>query len=280
MDNAYPHVLTKSGVIIPEKVYTNEMLEEIAFRGEGLEKNGSSPEFDPPGISSMCSQERSSSTSTYVTHTGSEELGTEATTEGSFGFEVHRTRAKDANLKKRMERAVMTILDCLGEDVEREGLLETPERVTKALFFLTKGYGESASDLIGNALFTSGSTDMVMVKNITFSSMCEHHMLPFHGKAHIAMLPNGRVLGLSKYARLVDMYARRLQIQEQLTAQVADAIMLHVKPKGVAVVIQAEHMCMIARGVQKHGAETVTSCFRGNLGNDYKRHEFLTLLTS
>ncbi len=209
------------------------------------------------------------------------EFEIEVPTEGDFGIVIPKRRCVDAKLKKKMESAVMSILECLGQDVRREGLVDTPKRVADSLFFLTKGYYESASDLIGNALFTSNTNGMVLVKDIDFCSLCEHHMLPFHGKAHIALIPDGRVLGLSKYARIVEMYARRLQLQEQLTSQVADALVTHAKPKGVAVVFQAKHMCMSMRGAQKPGAETVTSCFRGCLENEfYRRHELISMLCS
>ncbi len=182
-------------------------------------------------------------------------------------------------VKKKMKNAVRCLLECMGEDVKREGLEDTPKRVTEALLFLTKGYYESVEDLIGNAMFTSRTTGMVVVKDIDFSSLCEHHLLPFHGKAHIALVPDKRVLGLSKYARVVEMFARRLQLQEQLTDDIASALYKYAKPKGVAVVIEATHMCMVMRGVQKPSSRTVTSCFLGCLENDhYVRQELMCML--
>ena len=177
-----------------------------------------------------------------------------------------------------IEEAVREILRGIGEDPGREGLLNTPSRVAKAYEFLTQGYRMSACEVAGT-VFTEDYDEMVVVKDIELYSLCEHHMLPFFGKAHVAYLPNGKVLGLSKVARVVDVFARRLQVQERLTAQVADAIQECLEPRGVAVVIEAAHMCMMMRGVQKQNSKTVTSAMRGHFLEDPKsREEFLSLI--
>jgi len=174
---------------------------------------------------------------------------------------------------------VREILAALGEDPEREGLGRTPERVEKALRFLTQGYAQDAGEVINDALFTVSYDEMVIIKDIDVFSMCEHHLLPFFGKAHVAYLPDGKVMGLSKVPRLVDMFARRLQVQERLTVDIADTIMQRVKPKGVAVVIEAMHFCMIMRGVEKQNSVAVTSCMRGVFHDQAQtREEFLSLI--
>ncbi len=172
-------------------------------------------------------------------------------------------------------------LDLLGEDSERDGLLKTPERVAKAMAFLTRGYALNARDVIGDALFEVDSEQMVLVRDIEFYSLCEHHMLPFFGKAHIAYIPDGRVVGLSKLARVVDVFARRLQVQERLTEDVAGALDDVLRPRGVGVVIEASHMCMMMRGVEKQSSMTVTSALRGAFKADGRtRDEFLRLAHS
>ena len=169
-------------------------------------------------------------------------------------------------------------LALLGEDPEREGLLKTPERVAKAMSFLTQGYSMSLSDVVGDALFQEEHENMVMVRDIELYSMCEHHMLPFFGKAHVAYIPNKRIVGLSKLPRVVEMFARRLQVQERLTEQVAKAIEEVLQPRGVGVVIEAYHMCMMMRGVEKQNSRTITSALRGVFRDDGKtRDEFLRL---
>lgn len=175
--------------------------------------------------------------------------------------------------------AVRTQLGLLGENPDREGLLKTPARVARAMAFLTQGYGQDASTVIGDAVFEEEDSNMIMVRDIEFYSMCEHHMLPFFGKAHIAYIPDGRIVGLSKLARVVDVYARRLQVQERLTVDVAQALTDVLKPRGVGVVIEAAHLCMMMRGVQKQSSSTVTSAVLGTFRDDPKtRDEFLRLI--
>lgn len=179
-----------------------------------------------------------------------------------------------------MLQAVRTLLIGLGENPDREGLIDTPKRVVKALKFLTKGYRESLDELLNGAIFTENTDEMVLVRDIDLFSSCEHHILPILGRAHIAYIPDGKVIGLSKIARICEMYARRLQVQERLTAQIADALQGLLKPKGVAVVVEATHMCMVMRGVQKAGSWTATSAMRGVFADDAKtRQEFMGLIT-
>lgn len=182
---------------------------------------------------------------------------------------------------KEIERAVETILRSLGEDPEREGLKKTPQRVARALKFLTEGYGMDPDEILNSALFSSSNDEMVLVRDIEFYSMCEHHILPIVGRAHVAYIPDGKVVGLSKIPRVVNLFARRLQIQEQMTEQIADAISRAIEPKGVAVVIQARHMCMEMRGVQKINSTTVTSALRGLFKSDMRtRNEFYDLINA
>ena len=177
------------------------------------------------------------------------------------------------------EHLVHELLSQLGEDPEREGLKRTPLRVAKALDFLTSGYALSAEEIIKQALFEEDVREMVVVRGIEFYSLCEHHMLPFFGQAHVGYLPNGKVVGLSKVARVVDVFARRLQVQERLTSQVADALMKHLGAHGVAVVMEASHTCMMMRGVQKQNSTTISSAMRGTFESDARtRAEFMGFL--
>ncbi len=172
------------------------------------------------------------------------------------------------------------ILQALGEDPTREGLLKTPERVAKALKFLTQGYEQDAAAVLQAAMFEEDYSQMVVVKDIEVYSLCEHHMLPFFGKAHIAYIPNGHIVGLSKIPRVVDIFARRLQVQERLTNEIRDCIQETLGAKGVAVVMECKHMCMAMRGVQKQNSVTTTSAFTGAFQNDVTRSEFLRLITA
>jgi GTP cyclohydrolase IA len=178
-----------------------------------------------------------------------------------------------------MEKEFKSIIEQLGEDAEREGLLKTPQRVAKSMKFLTSGYDINPDDLINQAIFHEEYSEMVLVKNIDIYSLCEHHMLPFFGKAHVAYIPNGKIVGLSKIPRVIDAYSRRLQVQERLTIEIRDCIQRTLAPKGVAVVIECCHMCMQMRGVQKQNAQTTTSAFTGLfLSNDATRKEFINLV--
>jgi len=183
------------------------------------------------------------------------------------------------HIVEQLSEAVTTLLEGLGEDPEREGLLKTPERVAKSLRFLTKGYRQDPEELLRKAMFTESYDEMVLVKDIELFSMCEHHMLPFFGKAHVAYIPDGKIVGLSKIARVVEVYARRLQVQERLTQQIRDAIVDVLNPKGVGVVIEAKHMCMVMRGVEKQNSTTTTSAMSGEfLSSESTRSEFLRLI--
>jgi GTP cyclohydrolase I len=206
------------------------------------------------------------------------------------------TPARKSSVKARPERTQVThpelgtpheepfadkvrdILTALGEDPSREGLIKTPQRVEASLRFLTQGYWMTVEDVIGDAVFEESHQSMIMVRDIELYSLCEHHLLPFFGRAHVAYIPNGKILGLSKVARIVDLFARRLQVQERLTDQIADAIMDVLRPTGVGVVIQAAHFCMMMRGVEKQNSRAVTSALRGIFRDDSKtRDEFLRL---
>jgi GTP cyclohydrolase I len=178
-----------------------------------------------------------------------------------------------------LEQSFHEILGAVGEDPQREGLLKTPNRAARAFEFLTNGYRQDLSEIVNDAIFHTDASEIVLVKDIELYSMCEHHLLPFIGKAHVAYIPNGKVIGLSKVARIVDVFARRLQIQEQLTVQIADALMTTLHPGGVGVVIEAKHLCMMMRGVEKQNSVMTTSCLLGSFKEDARtRGEFLALL--
>lgn len=184
------------------------------------------------------------------------------------------------NNTTRLAELYKEIITLLGEDTDRQGLLDTPGRVAKAMQFLTKGYDEQPEEILKSAMFNEDYNQMVVVKDIEVYSMCEHHMLPFFGKAHIAYIPSGRIVGLSKIPRLVDAFARRLQVQERLTNQIRDCIQETLNPQGVAVVIEARHMCMQMRGVQKQNSVTTTSAFYGQFLKEETRSEFINLISS
>ncbi len=193
-----------------------------------------------------------------------------------------RTRVTDAGSPaprpEPFADKIREVLAAMGEDPRREGLLKTPERVESSLRFLTQGYWQTVEDVVGDAVFEEKHQSMIMVRDIELYSLCEHHLLPFFGRAHVAYIPNGKILGLSKVARIVDVFARRLQVQERLTDQIADAVMDILKPTGVGVVIEAAHFCMMMRGVEKQNSRTVTSALRGIFRDDSKtRDEFLRL---
>lgn len=184
----------------------------------------------------------------------------------------------DKEVSDELEKLVYRQLELLGENPDREGLLKTPARVASSLAWLTRGYEVEPKDVIGDAVFEEAHSNMVMVRDIELYSLCEHHMLPFFGKAHIAYIPDGKIVGLSKIPRIVDVYARRLQVQERMTEQIAQALTDVLNPKGVGVVIEAYHLCMMMRGVQKQNSKTITSALRGVFRDDHKtRDEFLRL---
>jgi GTP cyclohydrolase I len=183
--------------------------------------------------------------------------------------------------REKIQEAVKVILENIGEDPNREGLLKTPLRVAKSFEFLTKGYSQDPKEILNSALFSTTNDEMVLVRDIEFYSLCEHHLLPIIGKVHVAYIPDGKVVGLSKIPRVVEVFARRLQIQEQLTEQIADAINDAINPKGVAVVVHARHMCMEMRGVEKINSTTVSSALRGLFKSDLKtRNEFFNLINA
>ncbi len=184
----------------------------------------------------------------------------------------------DEDVTKGLINNYREAIRLIGEDPEREGLLKTPERIAKAIQYCTQGYGSDANAILNSAKFHEDISEMIVVKNIELYSMCEHHMLPFFGKAHIAYIPNGWITGLSKLARVVDVFARRLQVQERLTTQILNAIQETLNPLGVAVVIEAEHLCMMMRGVQKQNSVTTTSAFCGEFEKQTTRSEFISLI--
>lgn len=190
-----------------------------------------------------------------------------------------KTEQYDEQVTGGLIKSYRSALELLGEDPEREGLLKTPERVAKAMQYMTQGYQMDAKAILESAKFHEEVSEMVIVKDIELYSMCEHHMLPFFGKAHIAYIPNGWITGLSKLARVVDVYSRRLQVQERLTTQILEAIKESLNPMGVAVVVEAQHLCMMMRGVQKQNSVTTTSAFSGEFQKEATRSEFLKLIS-
>jgi GTP cyclohydrolase I len=196
--------------------------------------------------------------------------------EESFTRESNRLPEKDLD---KIANVYRELLQGIGEDVGREGLLRTPDRAARALEFLTQGYRQDLDQIINGAVFESRASEIILVKDIELYSLCEHHLLPFIGRAHVAYLPNGKVIGLSKVARIVDVFARRLQIQENLTTQIAESLMRCLEPSGVAVVVEAKHLCMMMRGVEKQNSVMKTSCLLGTFKEDARtRSEFLSLL--
>lgn len=191
-----------------------------------------------------------------------------------------KTEEYSAEVTKTLQANFDSILKEIGEDPEREGLVKTPERAAKAMQFLTQGYDQDAEHILRSAMFAEDYSEMVIVKDIELYSLCEHHMLPFFGKAHVAYIPNGHIVGLSKIPRVIDVFARRLQVQERLTDQILHCIQDTLQPLGVAIVIEARHMCMMMRGVQKQNSVTTTSAFTGEFQRVETRNEFLNLLSA
>ena len=192
----------------------------------------------------------------------------------------HKTENFDSASLEGMKKNYENLLHLIGEDATRGGLEKTPERAAKALHFLTQGYQLDPLETLRSAIFDEHHSEMVLVKDIELFSLCEHHLLPFYGRAHIAYIPNGKIVGLSKLARVVDIFARRLQVQERLTTQVRDCIQEALEPLGVAVVIEAKHLCMMMRGVQKQNSVTTTSAFTGEFVNHPTRNEFISLISA
>ncbi len=185
----------------------------------------------------------------------------------------------DTQSREALQEAYRNLLDAIGEDSDRQGLLRTPIRAARALEFLTQGYRQNLDEIVNGAIFDSDASEIILVKDIELYSLCEHHLLPFIGRTHVAYIPNGKVIGLSKVARIVDVFARRLQIQENLTTQIAESLMKCLEPNGVAVVVEAKHLCMMMRGVEKQNSIMKTSCLLGSFKDDARtRSEFLSLL--
>lgn len=189
-----------------------------------------------------------------------------------------RNESYQDDITRAIEENYSSIITSLGEDINREGLIKTPERASKAMQFLTQGYQMDAQEILNSAMFQDERSNMVLVKNIELYSLCEHHILPFYGKVHVAYIPDGKIVGLSKIPRVVDVFARRLQVQERLTTQILDAIDSALKPLGAAIVIEAAHMCMMMRGVEKQNSMTTTSAFTGIFKKMETRDEFLRLI--
>ncbi|KAF8803778.1 GTP-cyclohydrolase I, catalyzes the first step in the folic acid biosynthetic pathway, partial [Phlegmacium glaucopus] len=245
---------------------TDEQRCPISRDGYGFRKSGISTPFNPP----------SGTPNSHELVPDPNGLGWPAKSTVS---RLNASAEEKAAREKKMICAVRTILDCIGEDPDREGLLRTPERYAQAIMWMTRGYEERLADVINDAVFAEDHDEMVLVRDIDISSLCEHHLVPFTGKIAIAYIPNQLVLGLSKLARIAETFSRRLQVQERLTKQIAIAVQEAIKPRGVAVVMEATHLCMTMRGVQKPGSMTVTSCMLGCFRTQQKtREEFLTLM--
>ncbi|PTL35562.1 GTP cyclohydrolase I FolE [Candidatus Methylomirabilis limnetica] len=196
-------------------------------------------------------------------------------------FSVKGADVSHAENRRMIERLVRDLLKEIGEDPDREGLVKTPERVERMLAFLTSGYGKQVDDVLNKAVFQDNYDEIVVVKDIDFFSLCEHHLLPFFGKCHVGYLPDGKIVGLSKLVRLVEMYSRRLQVQERLTSQIANALLEALQPRGVAVVMEAQHLCMMMRGVEKQNSKAVTSSMHGIFRERIEsRNEFMQLIRS
>lgn len=239
----------------------------------GTIANGTTPSSTPVNGSSANGMAGATLNRTFLSL--SDSLG-EVSTNGNGSVQANATGTQPDDAQ--MREAVRTLLLGVGENPEREGLLKTPKRVVEAMRFLTAGYQQSLAELVNGAIFDEGHNELVLVRDIGFFSLCEHHMLPFMGRAHVGYIPNQKVVGLSKLARIVEMYARRLQVQERLTRQIAEAIQEILEPRGVAVVLEATHMCMVMRGVQKPGSWTVTSSMVGAFEEQTTREEFFNLI--
>ncbi|KAF4873296.1 GTP cyclohydrolase 1 [Colletotrichum siamense] len=260
--------------------------------GDDAELNGNSKKHRRPSLSRPARDPRDTTSSSSkkvkkpknesaVTRSPSPVIDFDGLSRPSIGTRerLEESPEQAAARLEKLKGAVRTILECVGEDPDRPGILDTPRRYAEAMLFFTKGYQQNVRDIVNNAIFQEGHNEMVIVKDIEIFSQCEHHLVPFTGKMHIAYIPKNQVIGLSKIPRIAEMFARRLQIQERLTKEVANAIMEILKPQGVAVVMESSHLCMVMRGVQKTTTSTITSCVLGAFEKKEKtRNEFLSLV--